>query len=63
MNSKTQKLYVTQERSCIAVPKKLKLVMRGLGLKGIGHTVTHKDNNCIRGMVNKVRHLVRYEIK
>ena len=63
MGEKTQKLLITQTRSCIATPKKIKLVMRGLGLKGIGRTVEQKDNNCIRGMVNKVKHLVEYEIK
>ena len=28
----------------------------------IGETRTHKDNNCIRGMINKVKHLVSYEV-
>lgn len=54
-------LKVTQTKSLICQPEKLRLVMRGLGLRGIGSVKNHKDNNCIRGMVNKVRHLVNVE--
>ena len=36
--------------------------IQALGLKGIGSEKLHKDNNCIRGMVNKVKHLIRYEL-
>lgn len=57
-----QKIKVTQIRSTIANPKKMEKVLVGLGLRGIGSTRTHKDNNCIRGMVNKVSHLVKYEL-
>lgn len=53
---------VKQKKSTIAVPKKLRLVMRGLGLRKIGQEKIHKDNNCIRGMINKVPHLVEYEL-
>ncbi len=54
---------VKQIKSQIAVPKKLKKVIRnGLGLSAIGKERMYKDNNCIRGMVNKVKHLVEYEL-
>ncbi len=56
-------LVVTQRRSLISEPEKIRKVVKALGLKGIGDTVNHKDNNCIRGMVNKVKHLVSYELK
>jgi large subunit ribosomal protein L30 len=57
------KIIVKQTRSHIGEPEKVKKVMRGLGLKHIGVVKEHKDNNCIRGMINKVKHLVSYELK
>ncbi len=56
------KIVVKQTKSLIAVPESLRKVMHGLGLGKIGRVKTHKDNNCIRGMVNKVRHLVEYKL-
>ena len=53
---------VRQIRSTIGVPSKLGKVVRALGLKKIGQEKVHKDNNCIRGMINKVPHLVSYEL-
>jgi large subunit ribosomal protein L30 len=35
--------------------------LRSLGLRRIGHTVEVKDNDVSRGMLHKVRHLVRIE--
>lgn len=56
-------IIVTQTRSIIGQAEANRLVMRGLGLGRIGKTKTHKDNNCIRGMLNKVKHLVKYQLK
>lgn len=56
------KIVVKQTKSLIAVPEQLRKVMYGLGLGKIGQEKTHKDNNCIRGMVNKVRHLIEYKL-
>jgi large subunit ribosomal protein L30 len=56
-------IIVTQTRSIIGQAEANRLVMRGLGLGRIGKTKTHKDNNCIRGMLNKVKHLVSYQLK
>lgn len=53
---------VWQIKSTIGQPPKIVKVVRALGLKGFGETRTHKDNNCIRGMINKVPHLVAYEL-
>ncbi len=57
------KIVVKQTKSLISEPEKVKKVMIGLGLHKIGHVKEHKDNNCIRGMINKVKHLVSYELK
>jgi len=56
-------IVVRQERSLISEPEKIRKIVIALGLGRIGKSVTHKDNNCIRGMVNKVKHLVSYELK
>jgi large subunit ribosomal protein L30 len=56
------KIQITQKRSLISEPESVRKVMAGLGLKRIGQTVIQKDNNCIRGMVNKVRHLVSFKL-
>ena len=45
-------------RSSIAVPGKLKSVVRGLGLRRINQVVEKPNNEAIRGMVAKVSHLV-----
>ncbi len=56
-------IVVRQKRSLISEPEKIRKVVKALGLGKVGATVVHKDNNCVRGMVNKVRHLVSVELK
>jgi large subunit ribosomal protein L30 len=56
------KIIVRQTRSLITENPNSRKVVRALGLGRIGKTKVHKDNNCIRGMINKVRHLVEYEL-
>jgi ribosomal protein L30 len=53
---------VTLERSLIAKPKKLREVALSLGLRRRGITKIYKDTNCIRGAINKIKHLVSYEV-
>jgi large subunit ribosomal protein L30 len=45
-------------RSSICAPMKHKLVVRGLGLRKVNQVVERPDNTGIRGMVQKVPHLV-----
>lgn len=54
---------VTLTRSTIGRPEKQRKVVQALGLKKMHQTVEHKDNAAIRGMVNKVSHLVTVEKK
>jgi large subunit ribosomal protein L30 len=56
-------IVVRQSRSLISEPEKIRKIVKALGLGRIGSEATHKDNNCIRGMINKVKHLVSYELK
>ncbi|WP_110648586.1 50S ribosomal protein L30 [Salinicola peritrichatus] len=52
---------ITQTRSTIGVLQKHKATMKGLGLRRIGHSVELEDTPAVRGMINRVRYLVRVE--
>jgi len=56
------KIVVKQKASMIGQPENIRRVVRGLGLRRIGDFREHKDNNCIRGMINKVKHLVTFQV-
>jgi len=53
-----KKLKVTLKKSAIGFDKKQKLVVAGLGLRRLNHTVELPDTPSTRGMIHKVRHLV-----
>lgn len=48
-------------RSMIGRPEKHRAVLRGMGLTKIDKVVTLPDTPQVRGMVDKVKHLVRVE--
>ncbi len=50
---------VQQVRGLAGSTRHQRAVVRGLGLRRIGHTVTRPDNPMTRGMVARVPHLVR----
>ena len=50
---------IQQVRSKIKSPKDQKLTLQALGLKKRNQIVEHNDTPQIRGMVEKVKHLVR----
>lgn len=51
-------LEITLKRSLIGRPENQRTTVKTLGLTKLHQTVTHQDNAAIRGMVNKVNHLV-----
>ena len=53
------KLEVTQVRSTIGRPPPQRLVLKGLGLRGIGTQVTVDNTPSFRGMIKKVLHMVK----
>lgn len=57
------KLQVTLKRSLIGRPQDQRETVKSLGLKKINQTVEHEDNAAIRGMINKVSHLVAVDEK
>ena len=54
-------LRITQVRSTIGTPPKQRAIVRSLGLKRIRHTVEQPDRPEIRGMLNKIPHLIAWE--
>ena len=58
-NKKTIK--VTQIGSPIGRPKIQGATLKGLGLNKMGKTVELEDTPSIRGMINKIPHLVKVE--
>jgi large subunit ribosomal protein L30 len=54
-------LRVTLLKSPIGYTKDQKATVRALGLRRMNQTVEHKDSPAIRGMLNKISHLIRIE--
>ena len=53
-----KKLKITLKKSAIGFDKTQKLVVKGLGLRRLHHTVELPDTPATRGMILKVRHLI-----
>ena len=54
-------LKITLKKSAIGFDRKQKLVVKGLGLRRLHHTVQLPDTPATRGMILKVRHLVEVD--
>jgi len=52
------KIKIKQVRSRINCPKDQKLTLDALGLRKLNRVIEHEDTPAIRGMINKVHHLV-----
>lgn len=57
-----EELKIQLVRSVIGRPKKQREVVKGLGLRRIDSVVIRKDCPEIRGMINKISHLVTVEV-
>ncbi|MBI2836356.1 MAG: 50S ribosomal protein L30 [Chloroflexi bacterium] len=57
------KLLVTWVKSGIGYAQDQKRTLKALGFHRLNDSVVHNDSLAIRGMINKVRHLVRVEEK
>jgi len=55
------KLKIRYKKSAIGYAKDQKDTIAALGLRRLGSEVVHDDTPAIRGMVQKVRHLVEVE--
>jgi large subunit ribosomal protein L30 len=56
-----KQLQITLVRSLIGRDEKQRTTVKTLGLKKTNSTVIHNDNPAIRGMVEKVKHLVKVQ--
>jgi large subunit ribosomal protein L30 len=54
------KLVITWKKSAIGYAQDQKDTIRALGLHRLNQSVEHDDTRAIRGMINKVRHLVTF---
>ena len=54
----SEKIYVVQTKSGIGSNAKVKSTLAGLGLRRIGQEVALERNDCILGMIARVKHLV-----
>ncbi len=57
------KLSITWVKSGIGYSVEQKRTLKALGFRRLNQSVTHGDSASIRGMINKVRHLVKVEEK
>ncbi len=57
----TNKLKITLVKSMIGRPEKQRKVLQGMGLTKMNRTVLLEDTLSIRGMVDRVSHLVNAE--
>lgn len=56
-----KKLRITLVNSVIGRPEPQRETVKALGLRKLNQTVEHEDTPQIRGMINKVSHLVQVE--
>lgn len=55
------KLSITWVKSGIGYKEDQKRTLKALGFKRLNQSVSHEDSASVRGMINKVRHLVKVE--
>lgn len=59
--AKKKTIRVRQVKSGIGYAKEQKATLRGLGLRRLNQVTELEDTPAVRGMINKVAHLVRPE--
>ena len=55
------KLRITWKKSAIGYNKRQRMTLKALGFRSLNQTIVHSDSPVVRGMLNKVRHLVQVE--
>jgi large subunit ribosomal protein L30 len=61
MSITDKRLRITWVKSSIGYSQDQKATIRALGLRRLGQSVFRPDNPCVRGMVQKVTHLVEID--
>ncbi len=57
------KLNITWVKSGIGYNEDQKRTLKALGFRRLNQSVTRDDSSSVRGMINKVRHLIKVEEK
>ena len=57
------KLCIVWVKSGIGYDKTQKRTLKALGLHRLNQSVVHSDCGSVRGMINKVKHLVKVEVE
>lgn len=57
-DAENKRITVKWVKSAIGYDVRQKRTLKALGLRWLGHEVQHDDTPQIRGMLNKVKHLV-----
>ena len=60
-DTSSKALRVTLVKSPIGYNKSQKATVRALGLRRMNQTVEHNDTPAVRGMLNKINHLIKVE--
>jgi len=55
------RLNITWVKSGIGYSKDQKRTLKALGFRRLNQSISHEDSASIRGMIQKVRHLVKVE--
>jgi large subunit ribosomal protein L30 len=61
MANKKDTIRVRQIKSAIGYDKRQRATLRGLGIRRMHQMVEVQDTPSVRGMINKIPHLVRIE--
>jgi large subunit ribosomal protein L30 len=61
MATKKETLRIRQVKSGIGYAEAQRATLRGLGMRRINQVVEVQDTPAVRGMINKIPHLVRIE--
>ncbi len=56
------KLRVTWTKSAIGHARDQRRTLKALGLRRMSGSVVREDSRSLRGMINKIRHLVKVEV-
>ncbi|MGV8933722.1 MAG: 50S ribosomal protein L30 [Gallionellaceae bacterium] len=59
--AQAKKIKVTLVKSVIGTKESHRACVRGLGLRKLNQTVEVEDTSAVRGMINKVFYLVKWE--
>lgn len=61
VGSQVSKLRIIWKKSAIGYAKEQKMTIRALGFRSLNQAIIQEDSPAVRGMINKVRHLVHVE--